>query len=125
MPNTFVFVYGTLKRDFYNHDYMENSAYVGNGILRDHAIYKYAFPVVYPDSSHDVSGELFIVSAKTVARLDRLEANGDMYHRKLLDVHSERFATDIKAYVYIGSPTFWDFNTMTKLSSHRIHDWGK
>ena len=123
MPNTFVFVYGTLKNGFYNHSLMQDSKFIGNGLLENHAMYEYHFPVITPDKSHDVRGEIYIVTGETLENLDVIESNGYMYLRKHMNVYSDKFATNIKCHVYIGSPKFWDFTQMDKVSSNRIHEW--
>ncbi|XP_010525057.1 PREDICTED: putative gamma-glutamylcyclotransferase At3g02910 [Tarenaya hassleriana] len=81
---TLVFTYGTLKRGFSNHVVMQDLIRSGDASFR--GIYQTAekFPLVcgpyrvpfllnIPGSGHRVTGELYAVSPRGLARLDELE----------------------------------------------------
>src|SRR6266576_1419493 len=76
--NTLVFVYGSLKRGYWNNVLLEQSEFLGNA----HTVSKFrmrtvAFPLLLEarDGSDRgrVRGEVYAVDAKTLAELDILE----------------------------------------------------
>lgn len=119
-----VFVYGTLKRNHDNNDILEDSIYLGDGILEHHAIkYSggiYGFPVAFKRKNNIVKGELYAVDDKTLRLLDLLENEGDMYLRKKKRIKTE--TEYVPAYVYIGNKDFWNFNEMKDVGKY-IHEW--
>lgn len=100
-----VFVYGTLKRGFWNHHFLETSAFLGNAVtLERFALYVETIPfVVKGQSVSRISGEVYKVEEKQLALLDKLEGHPHWYRREqtpvLLDTQSgtER---KIEAWVY-------------------------
>lgn len=105
-----VFVYGTLKRGFRNHHFLEKAGFVGEA----HTVAPYRmldgrFPVLR-DSGPDrrpVSGEVYEIDAPTLIALDDLESvSTGMYDRIEIDVVlSERSGS---AFIYIGCGDYWD-----------------
>jgi len=105
-----VFVYGTLKRGFRNHHFLERARFVGEA----HTVAAYRmldgrFPVLRdsgPDRS-PVSGEVYEIDAPTLIALDDLESvSTGMYDRIEIDVVlSERTS---RAFIYIGCGDYWD-----------------
>lgn len=100
----FVFVYGSLKKGFGNHGFVEDQDYLGyaKSVKRDYVMVSLgAFPAVcrYPNGTK-VAGELYSVDLPTMAALDRLEGNGNLYRRQ-----QEDFVTSngevIKAWIYL------------------------
>ena len=94
-----VFVYGTLKRGYPNHEAnMQDARFVGRCRSID------AFPLVIggrwnspymidePGSGHRIAGELFQVPAGLLARLDELESVGlpKGYHRREIEIEYEK-----------------------------------
>lgn len=84
-----VFVYGTLKKGFSNHRFLEKETYLGkatsvasNYTLRDGGSFPYMTIAPYGVTDcGQVSGEVYAVDAFTMAHLDRLEGNGSFYTR--------------------------------------------
>jgi gamma-glutamylcyclotransferase (GGCT)/AIG2-like uncharacterized protein YtfP len=105
-----VFVYGTLKRGFRNHRFLENAKFLGEA--HTVAVYRMLdglFPVLR-DSGPDhrpVSGEVYEIDAPTLIALDDLEsvASG-MYDRIEIDVVLS--ARNSLAFIYIGCGDYWD-----------------
>jgi len=102
-----VFVYGTLKRGFRNHYYLEGCAFFGAAAtVPTYKMIENGFPVVMPDpEGKPLAGEIFTVDDATLARLDQLEREGRSYDRKLIDVTvqlatGERVPTE--AFIYVG-----------------------
>lgn len=120
-----VFVYGTLKRNHDNNDILDDSIFLGDGILEHHAIKyssggTYGFPVAFKRKNNIVKGELYAVDDKTLRLLDLLENEGDMYIRKKKRIKTE--TEYVPAYVYIGNKDFWNFNEMKDVGKYK-HEW--
>lgn len=81
--STLVFVYGSLKSGYYNHQLLETSEYVGYHTTEP----KYTmlnlgcFPAVIEGGNTAISGELYEVSNKVLVDLDILEGVPSLYHR--------------------------------------------
>ena len=80
-----VFVYGTLKRGYWNHDLLSTAPFVGEAISVDDFRMGNvgSFPEIQlaeiGDQAGRVTGEIYDVDEWTLQSLDRLEANGRMY----------------------------------------------
>ena len=94
----FVFVYGTLKKGFPNHDrFMRSARFIGNCRTRE------AYPLILEGErwvpclvdrvgeGHRVAGELFEVDDATLGRIDWLEAVNEPggYRRKIVEIEVE------------------------------------
>jgi gamma-glutamylaminecyclotransferase len=102
-----VFVYGTLKRGFSNHDLLKGCEFVGRATtMSTYKMIEIGFPVIMPDpEGKPVAGEVYAVDDETLARLDQLEREGRAYDRKLIDVTlplagGERLPA--RAFIYVG-----------------------
>lgn len=109
----YVFVYGTLKKGFYNDHYLEDSPFMGNAQVKGELLNIGPFPALLGKKNDDstptwVQGEVYIVDNETLARLDRLESEGSLYHRKSTIAHFGQHRTAralaIQAYFW-GSHT--------------------
>jgi gamma-glutamylcyclotransferase (GGCT)/AIG2-like uncharacterized protein YtfP len=82
-----IFVYGTLKRGFWNHHYLSGARYVGTGLVRGYAIYgkKTGFGIPYATRVGGdealVWGEVYDVPESVLQDLDRLEGHPHTYKR--------------------------------------------
>ena len=99
-----VFVYGTLKTGYGNYRaYLRGAKYAGQTTSPAKYRMLYAgFPVLIEteDDPRPAFGELFHVDDATLRALDRLEGEGSMYHRKVIDVLEH--GQPVQAFVYIG-----------------------
>src|SRR5919112_6245358 len=79
-----VFVYGSLKRGFRNHHFLETSRFIGPGTTRhDFDLLDLGyFPAAIKPGTFAIQGELFSVDRHTLRNLDRLEGNGVFYRRE-------------------------------------------
>jgi gamma-glutamylcyclotransferase (GGCT)/AIG2-like uncharacterized protein YtfP len=79
-----IFVYGSLKRGFRNHHFLETSRFIGTGTThRDFDLLDLGyFPAAIRPGAFAIRGELFGVDRHTLAVLDRLEGNGVFYQRE-------------------------------------------
>lgn len=102
-----IFVYGTLKRGFWNHCLLKGCEFFGDAAtVPTYKMIENGFPVIMSDSEgKPLAGEIYTVDDETLARLDELEREGSSYDRKLIDVtlslaSGERLA--ITAFIYVG-----------------------
>lgn len=91
-----VFVYGSLKRGRYNNDLLRESHFIGERTTQDETWIMRSlggFPGVvkkyHGGMSASICGELYEVDDNTLARLDRLEGNGNFYNRELVRLRDE------------------------------------
>ena len=89
-----VFVYGTLKKGFCNHELLKEAEYLGKAITKE--AYPLIAPKVWypylidaPGEGEQVKGELYEVDLSTLKQLDRLEEYPRYYTRKTIDVIDE------------------------------------
>lgn len=96
MNKHYVFVYGSLKKNFCNHSVINDSStelikFFATTVRSDFGMVSFGgFPGVYQtdnsEISKHVSGQVFCVSDKTLDRLDMLESNGRFYIRELVSI---------------------------------------
>jgi len=111
-----VFVYGTLKHGYGNHHVLEGSRFVGKGCTVSMCcLYDAGFPVLRERGDAEVWGEVYeVTNPDTLRRLDALEGEGRMYHRRVKLIQLETGKV-IKAHTYIGDTKFW--------SHRRLKPW--
>ena len=101
-----VFVYGSLKRGFGNHDCLQDSKFLGDAVTSHDCFVMHsfgAFPAVsmaQDDSLYFVTGEVYLVSRSTLEVLDRLEGNGHFYTRRLVNVQLDN-GQEMEVWMYL------------------------
>lgn len=103
-----VFVYGSLKKGFGNHDLLAN-AFVGGKVVTSDAIFGMASYEAYPacyipkddEATNKIHGELYGVNKELLRVLDRLESNGSFYNRVLVPVECPKTGQVINAWIYL------------------------
>ncbi len=135
-----VFVYGTLKKGFWNNPLLKGCEFLGNAVTVptysmisvSHAVIT-LFPVIRPnENGRPVAGEIYTVDDEVLERLDRLEGVlKGMYSRELIDVtvplaNGERLPS--KAFIYVAGPDGWQehFDRLPPYSPHNERgelDW--
>jgi gamma-glutamylaminecyclotransferase len=84
-----VFVYGSLKKGFYNHAHLRGAHFVGPAVTCDaytlFSLGKYPGLTKLP-AQLCVAGELYQLTDSGLARLDQLEENGHEYLREIIQV---------------------------------------
>ena len=110
---TKVFVYGTLKRGYGNNHLLADAKFIGTGeTVALCRLFDAGFPVLRQRSKRPgawnapVTGEVYEVNDAELARLDSLESEGRMYHRREKKIRMANGEV-IKAFVYVGSAEFW------------------
>lgn len=108
-----VFVYGTLKKDFHNHGCLEGATYLKDAVLGQpmRMFDTGGFPVLLPATENKPgyfpTGEIYELPEGRegeiiLARLDRLEGEGRMYHRvKAMTMDMEEVS------YYVGDADCW------------------
>lgn len=117
----YLFVYGTLRKDFRNHKYLLGSEMVGCGFTAHDRFFmavnkKGRYPVLLFDNRENmrakVYGEVFKVKSEQFQNLDFLESNGTMYKRHLLTTliwdSSAQAKIPVRAWIYVGKRDFWE-----------------
>ena len=88
--NNAVFVYGTLKKGFSNHNFLKNSVFAGIAATSElYCMYEhyYSYPALIENEPENiVTGELYLCSDKTIESLDKLEGHPDYFYRKEIPV---------------------------------------
>jgi gamma-glutamylcyclotransferase (GGCT)/AIG2-like uncharacterized protein YtfP len=104
MPGATIFVYGTLKRGCRNHRVMESAEFLREAWTKPE--YRMVDCGSYPglvraetDSGEALYGELYFVSAKLLAELDRFEDAPNEFERAVIRL---RDGQEAQAYFYRG-----------------------
>lgn len=101
---TRIFVYGTLKRGCSNHAQLAGQTYLGPArTAPGYRLYDVGgFPGLIADSADrdGVTGELWIVGAAALARLDQFEGIDEGLYRRESVALAEPTADRVDAYVY-------------------------
>lgn len=128
----FVFVYGTLKRGYGNNHCLDRAYFVDTAVtLKKFRLYNAGFPVMCDDTHTNdacnayVRGEVWHFNdVEILRRLDRLEGNGRMYHRKRINVELQD-GTRMKVQAYIGDRKFWQNKGRDDLLpvEHGCYEW--
>lgn len=109
MSSSFLFVYGSLKRNLHNHHYLAGSQLIGDFhtdapfVLVAGPNYPYLLkPAQLPSvPALQVSGECYLVDSNVLARTDDLEANGVFYQREELSIRSHATGELQHAWAYL------------------------
>lgn len=95
-----VFVYGTLKINQPNHNYLTElnngfAEYICNGSTRDTfplliaTKYNIPFLLNLPGTGHNINGEIYTIDVMMLSKLDLLESYPKVYDRVLIDVDGD------------------------------------
>lgn len=97
-----VFVYGSLKRGFHNHHFLEEATFLGGATTaRSFDLWSLgAFPAVTQPGRFHVTGEVYGVDRDTLSELDLLEGEGILYKRKATEVSVGERST-LRAWIYV------------------------
>lgn len=109
-----VFVYGSLKKDYWNHRVLGSSPFVREDCVGDAELYRPypEFPVMF-EGNGIVHGEVYrITDTSTWRFLDYLEGEGVMYNRI-----STQTQSGLMVQSYVGCIPFWDKETMVKIEN--------
>lgn len=86
---TTLFVYGTLKRGYRNHQLLEKSSYMGKGTISGYDLYDLgSFPAIIRGTG-EVYGELYEIDTETMKKVDWLESEGSLYIKMPVNVSQD------------------------------------
>ncbi len=95
-----IFVYGTLKKGFPLHTYLEGANFLGPAYLEGYEMYDLGwYPGIVPGKGR-VVGELYEVDWHTLLLLDEVEEEGEEYERQKLRVKLPS-GEEEEAFVYV------------------------
>jgi gamma-glutamylcyclotransferase (GGCT)/AIG2-like uncharacterized protein YtfP len=103
---TNVFVYGTLKRGYWNNRLLQDSKFIGEATsVGSYYLASSGIPYAVPDNyAHDkdcypIIGEVWEVDEGVLEDLDMLEGHPDWYKRELRDFTLDEYV-ELKAWIY-------------------------
>ncbi|WP_158279270.1 gamma-glutamylcyclotransferase family protein [Azospirillum humicireducens] len=78
-----LFVYGSLRRGFHNHSYLQGTRFFGEGRTRPEfdLVDLGDFPAMVRPGRFHVQGEIYQVNRRTLDEVDLVEGNGIFYER--------------------------------------------
>lgn len=82
-----LFVYGSLKRGYYNDIYLSSARFLGEHTTRDEfSMYDFGtYPAVSERGNSCIVGEVFAINEHHLASTDQLEWYPDFYQRVLIE----------------------------------------
>ena len=93
-----VFVYGSLKKGFYNDHILKDSEFIGTEVVHGYSMSSLgAYPMAYNDPEGQIVGELYYITPETLERLDMLESEGKYYDRLVVNG-----VTNSNFFMYVG-----------------------
>lgn len=105
----YVFVYGSLKRNFCNHGVMKGASFIGTASTKPkyQLINLGRFPgLIEYKNGVSVIGEIFCVSDEKLKQLDKFEGKGYLYDRMNIELENididENIIDRVQAYFYLG-----------------------
>lgn len=103
-----VFVYGTLKQGYHNaHVLGRGAEYLGKAVTCPrYRMIDIGCPVIIEDDEgYQVAGELYRIEAEALPWLDRLESEGRMYDRKIIEC-TLKTGGPVSCSIYVGC-AYW------------------
>ena len=101
-PGVLLFVYGTLRRGFENHEaYLQDAQFLGRAVTQNkYALFLGDFPYLNKiPAVSSIVGEIYRVDEQTLAHIDCLEGHPEEYRRELITVVTEQ-GTEYSAWTY-------------------------
>ncbi|MEN8251541.1 MAG: gamma-glutamylcyclotransferase family protein [Bacteroidota bacterium] len=99
-----VFTYGTLKKGFDNHQYLQDSDFIGSGRTKEkYALYDRGIPFVIRNNPISyIYGEVYSVNDDVLAILDQLEGHPDWYYREVVEIVLNGDNNSVNAWLYFN-----------------------
>lgn len=105
-----LFVYGTLKKGYNNHHYLDTAKYLGQYYCDNtYALVQSGLPFLVKRKGMGAIGELYEVDLETIKAIDKLEGHPFFYRRTNIFVKSMVDDKEIEVYTYIH-PDIFDKN---------------
>jgi gamma-glutamylaminecyclotransferase len=113
----YVMVYGSLKKDFHNHDLIKDSTFISETLTKD-KYYMYSmggFPAVTEErKSNKIQGEIYEIDLEHLSGIDCLEGNGSFYQRKEIKV--DGFDIPVWMYFIMDKKTYMSIDNRYKIN---------
>ncbi len=118
----YVLVYGTLMRGHANHYILQNSRYVGEGVLNDYGLYNVIprYPGIVYKPGARVKGEVYDIDASTLSRLDHLEGEGFLYKRQSVVINCNGKKVEAFTYVWLRDVCESDYVPFEELPWRKV-----
>lgn len=105
-----LFVYGTLKKGFHNHDYYlgeGKSRFLGDAVTdSSFTLYIEALPFLVREASDGpVEGELYEIDEDTLYEIDGLEGHPRVYKREFVTVY-DKDGNEVECFAYLYPNVF-------------------
>lgn len=100
-----VFVYGSLKKDYYNHKYIQNCRFISNNTICGYNM-KYDKSNKYPflfKGNYCIKGQVYEIDNNILNILDELEQNNIVYKRE------EIVIDNFKTWIYLTINDSFDY----------------
>ena len=101
-----VFVYGSLKRGYWNSTILMDSEFLFKATTVDSVYDMFdlgSFPAVVKDGDSKIEGEVYKIKGRTIQMLDALEGNGSFYNREEILVTDGDKEESAWIYIYCGT----------------------
>jgi gamma-glutamylcyclotransferase (GGCT)/AIG2-like uncharacterized protein YtfP len=109
----YVFVYGSLKKGFHNNVWFdENDEFIMTTTTKKSIYNMYSlggFPTITKGGKFKIKGELYKIDPRTLKDLDRLESNGHLYNRELINL--DNFDSQAWSYFWIDIKSLLNYST--------------
>jgi gamma-glutamylaminecyclotransferase len=124
----YVFVYGSLKKGFYNESLLQKASYIGESITCEkYSLYKTnldPYPFLLEENNNEttnITGEIYKIDENILKILDRLEGYPNFYDRKIIEVISENTSYSAIAYFLKNKATL-ENRTKTLINKWLLED---
>lgn len=102
MNHILIFVYGTLKKGYRNHHYLQDATYYGEGTLVDYEMFDLGtYPGIRYKEAASVDGELYLVNELIKKDIDMLEEEGTLYRCIKVEVKCNHQTLQALVYEYL------------------------
>ena len=96
-----LFVYGTLMKNLYNHHLLSSAVFICKCKTAEKFSLYLEGSIPYLTNRqqlYHIKGELYDVSDDIIKEIDKLESEGEWYHRKVIEI----FEKNLKVYAYFN-----------------------
>lgn len=91
----YIFTYGTLKRGYRNHKYIEKAKFISDASIEGFYMFDLGrYPGIY-EGAGIIYGEIYEIDDEMLKEMDLLEEEGSLYIRKSIRVN------DLDAWIYV------------------------
>jgi gamma-glutamylaminecyclotransferase len=102
MEKYLIFVYGTLKKGYSNHYFLDGAHFVDDAVTKDrYALYVSGIPYLSKDEKiSKIYGEVYEVDFDILKRVDMLEEHPGWYKREIAEVYLMSKNKFVESWIY-------------------------